>query len=274
VQAIRSIDHTAEDVPILQRHVQRVMLFRELQKQVIQVEKFRRKQDGLNFDGEKMKYFIKQIYRLVRETLQEVKVEECLHHSIMLQFSDNIAMAEPQIRRDTAALGRIGNSSPVFVERTQKKEQPKSELKIASEEEILANYQQLSVKLGDSECPAREACTLILKQTVMITKNVILRSELAEESQVKGWLSWLGKFLGMLLRQIIQDEKLNRKQDDLNFDGEKFQYFMKQISRLLRETLQQMKLEEWQQDNVMRQFSEKLAMAEPQIRRDTTALGK
>jgi hypothetical protein len=96
---------TVEDGYIIKGYAQQVKALRELGKQLLQEEVWRRKQDILDFDGEKFKFVLGKIIELFVEAMKQAAVPDDHRDSVMKHYRDLMTMNEPLIRRETKNLG-------------------------------------------------------------------------------------------------------------------------------------------------------------------------
>lgn len=98
------------DSYLMKRDDQLLRALRELSQQTQQAEQLRKKQDVLNFDGEKFKFVLKRIVEIFVQSMKAAGAPENLRWNIMNQYRDNMAVGEQQIRREAAKLGAIKKS--------------------------------------------------------------------------------------------------------------------------------------------------------------------
>jgi hypothetical protein len=101
---------TVEDGYISKGYAQQVKALRELDKQLLQAEVWRRKRDILNFDGESFKFVLGEIVELFVEAMKQAAAPVDLRTSVMRNYRDIMAEKEPLIRRQTKNLGAIKTS--------------------------------------------------------------------------------------------------------------------------------------------------------------------
>jgi hypothetical protein len=96
---------TVEDGYIIKGYAQQVKALRELDQQLLQAEVWRRKQDILNFEGERFKFVLGKVVDLFVQAMKEAGVPDDLRPSVMMNYRDLMAVNEPLIRRETENLG-------------------------------------------------------------------------------------------------------------------------------------------------------------------------
>jgi hypothetical protein len=96
---------TTEDGYIMRGYVKQVKALRELGKQLLQAEVWRRKEDIIAFDGEKFQFVLGRIVDLFVKAMKEAGVPVDLRASVMRHYRDLMVENEPLIRRETKKLG-------------------------------------------------------------------------------------------------------------------------------------------------------------------------
>ena len=105
-----SLRSTVEDAYITKGYSQQVKALRELHKQLLQAEVWRRKQDILDFDGEKCKFVLGKVVDLFVKAMKESAVPDDLRAIVMKNYRDLMAVNEPLIRSETESLGVVKTS--------------------------------------------------------------------------------------------------------------------------------------------------------------------
>lgn len=133
-------------------------------------------------------------------------------------------------------------------------------------------FDEILEKIEDPNCSAVEVSRLITVELGKIARDSVRGGRDVQDTwKQKGWETQV-KVLTALAKQLGETEVLNKK-DSLNFDGLRFKFVLGEIVRLFKVTLEECNLDKAMINNVLLQFSDKMADQEPAIRRETEKIG-
>jgi|GEM_PF-1649042 len=104
-KSMRSRGFTTGDGYFIRGYAKEVKALRELGKQLLQAEAWRRKEDIFAFEGEKFQFVLGRIVELFVKAMKEAGVPDDLRASVMRHYRDLMAENAPLIRRETKELG-------------------------------------------------------------------------------------------------------------------------------------------------------------------------
>lgn len=135
-----------------------------------------------------------------------------------------------------------------------------------------ARLKLICTKLADPKYQASEVIRIITVELASVVERMFSLAFTAEELDIRSWLAELVKALRALTEQIMDADRLRKKEDVLNFDGQAFKYVVGEIMRLFQEALKEAGVEESLRHGVMVCYRDLLAINEPQIRSEVEAL--
>lgn len=128
-------------------------------------------------------------------------------------------------------------------------------------------FDEILTKLEDPNCSAAEVSRLITVELGKVARDSVRGSgEVQDAWKQKGYETTV-KVLTALAKQLNDTEILSKK-DSLNFDGPKFKWVLREIVKLFKSTLEECNFDKAMVNNVILQFSDKMAESETRIRRD------
>lgn len=127
-------------------------------------------------------------------------------------------------------------------------------------------FDEILLKLEDPNCSAAEVSRLITVELGKIARDSVRGREAQEAWKQKGYETQV-KVLTALAKQLNDTEILSKK-DSLNFDGPKFKWVLREIVKLFKLTLEECNLDKSMVNNIIFQFSDKMAEQESTIRRE------
>ena len=83
-----------------------------------------------------------------------------------------------------------------------------------------------------------------------------------------------GDCAGLVCEDLRQVAREVMNEEVINFDGPKFKFVMDRVFSVFREAMQAAGVDEGQLKNIMRHLTDLMGEDEPQLRRETAALGK
>ncbi len=132
---------------------------------------------------------------------------------------------------------------------------------------VLDKFDEILQKLEDPNCSAAEVSRLITVELGKIARDSVRGGREAQDAwKQKGWETQV-KVLTALAKQLNDTEILSKK-DSLNFDGPKFKWVLREIVNTFKKTLEECNLDKAMVNNIILQFSDKMAEAESWFRRE------
>lgn len=128
-------------------------------------------------------------------------------------------------------------------------------------------FDEILEKLQDPNCSAAEVSRLITVELGKVARDSVRSGKDPGDAwKQKSWETQV-KVLSALAKQLSETEVLSKK-DNLNFDGPKFKWVLGEIVNLFKKTLEECNFDSALTNNILLQFSDKMAEAEPRIRRE------
>jgi seryl-tRNA synthetase len=129
-------------------------------------------------------------------------------------------------------------------------------------------FDEILKKLEDPNTPIVEVSRLITIELGKIAKDAVRQGKDPGDAwKQKAWETQV-KVLTALAKQCNDTDILSKK-DALNFDGPRFKFVLTEICNLFKKTLEEAELDGTMVKNIMLQFADAMAMAEPSIRRES-----
>lgn len=106
VQRVFRLSFTVEDQTLVDQLLEQIKLSRQLTKNLIGDQAFRKGEDTVNFDGEKFRFFLDELEKLFLQAMQEAGVEERQREEVVGRFREIRAQNDARIRQETAQLSQ------------------------------------------------------------------------------------------------------------------------------------------------------------------------
>jgi hypothetical protein len=135
-----------------------------------------------------------------------------------------------------------------------------------------ARFDAIRARVPDPKSHPAEICRLIAFEIVMVIENMLSRRFTADDDYIIRGCVMQVKALREIGKQVLLTELLRRKEDVLNFDGEKFKFVMGRFIELFVEAMKQAGVPDDLNTSVMRHYRDLLAENEPRIRCETEKL--
>jgi hypothetical protein len=127
----------------------------------------------------------------------------------------------------------------------------------------------IRTKLQDPDFDAYELMRLVTYVMAVLLMRMLRLGCTVEEVYIRHCLYECIKPLRALGRSIIDTDKLRKRADVIDWDGEAIKKVGETMTGWFREALTQAKMTEFKRDIVMRNYRDLAAANEPQLRRDT-----
>ena len=162
--------------------------------------------------------------------------------------------------------GKLVPAGPTLVSYNDKGEKVETKVKPVD----TSRLENVCELISDPEADPAEISRLITAELAVVTKE--MASARNEPTSSETWksktYSEVVKALRELGKQLMDTEVLSKK-DILNFDGLKFQFALSRIVELFVKSMKEAGMPEDQRTNVMKHYRDLMAIAEPNIRRET-----
>jgi hypothetical protein len=138
---------------------------------------------------------------------------------------------------------------------------------------ITDKFDEILAKLEDPNCSAAEVSRLITVELGKIARDSVRGGRDVQDAwKQKGWETQV-KVLTALAKQLNDTDILTKK-DSLNIDGAKFKFVLTEIVHIFKKTLEECNLDKAMVNNIMLQYSDALAAAEPKLRQELDKFDK
>jgi hypothetical protein len=132
----------------------------------------------------------------------------------------------------------------------------------------------INAKLADPQPQPFEVCRLIVSVMVRVVRKIRSLSASAEDQALLSGMAKRVKVLRLLVRQVVDEQRLRKQDDVLDWEGEKFRSVLRNLKNLFEQAMTASGVDEFQRPMVWRNLRDLLNMNEERTRRDVAKLGR
>lgn len=132
----------------------------------------------------------------------------------------------------------------------------------------------IGAQLSDPQYQPFLVCRRIAGLMAQVVQRICSLGSTAEDQFVLSGRGKQVKVLRQLIKQVIDEQRLRKQDDVLDWEGEKFQFVLPNLYRHFQQAMTEGGVDEFQRPMVWRNFRDLATLNEERIRREIAKLGR